>query len=244
MICGRSAATISSCRRPRPSRTDTPRFGLPRCVVGARAGRTRRRAADAAANTQPRSRVSATRPHRVADRDQPHRACRRRAARRCGEPGGRAGHVVAGLRARLVPALQRPRPRPGVDAGALRARLGRRAARLRSRRVFAVQLLHRQRHQSFLRLLHLPGDLRHAALGDARRGVDRGRDGGALHRHQFLHLPGARAQALRPQHLPDPHRPSGGRRGAGRVSRRAPPPLPARARTARRVAAARAAAAR
>ena len=86
---------------------------------------------------------------------------------RCGEPGRRAGRLVAGLRARLVPALQRPRARPGVDAGALRARLGRRAARLRSRRLFALQLLHRQRHQSVLRLFHLPGDLRHAALGDA-----------------------------------------------------------------------------
>ena len=126
-----------------------------------------------------------------------HRACRRRAARRCGEPGRRAGHVVAGLRARLVPALQRPCPGPGVPAGALRARLGRRAARLRSRRV-ALPLLHRQRHQSFLRLLHFPGNLPHAALGDTRRRVDRGGDGRALRRHQCLHVRGARAQTLGP----------------------------------------------
>ena len=101
----------------------------------------------------------------------------------------------------------------GVDPGAIRQGLGPGPARLRPRGLFPLQLLHRQRDQSVLRLLHLPGDLRHAALGEPRRGLDGHRHGGALCRHQPLHVVRARTAAVRPQHLPDPDRASrGGRR--------------------------------
>ena len=164
-----------------------------RLSAGARGARF-----DASGDAEGVSRLSATCSYRMADCEQPRRARRRRAAGRGDQPVRSRRRLAPRLHDQPVLRLQPRRARARLGAGTLRAGLGSVDASVRPGGVLALHLLHRRLGQPVLHLLHVSRDLRDAAVGCPRRGVDGGRELRRVRRHGPVRVAGPPPASVSP----------------------------------------------